>query len=230
MNADVHALTGAYALGALSEFETVAVERHIAECGQCADEVRELLETTSRLGMAAAVEPPPGLKLRVLTEIGEVRQQPPSRPKVVRGPSPWALRLSTAAAVVGIGGAAVFGTLWLRAPTEDPASALLRAGDASVIQGHGKAGTGSVLVSKDRNQVMVLASDMAAPPTGHVYQAWFMSPNGARSAGLLPDGTATKVVLASGIGDATQVGISVEPTGGSEQPTTDAVMVFDLPT
>lgn len=229
MNADVHALTGAYALGALSEFETVAVERHLAECAQCADEVRELLETTSRLGVAAAVEPPAGLKTRVLAEIGEVRQQPPGRPKTRRGPSPWALRLSVAAAAVGIAGAAVFGTLWLRAPAEDPASALLHASDAAVVQGHGSGGSASVVVSKARNQVMLLASDMAPPPAGHVYQAWFMKGDSARSVGLLPDGTAPKVMLASGIGDATQVGISVEPAGGSEQPTTAAFMVFDLP-
>ncbi|WP_461030738.1 RskA family anti-sigma factor, partial [Streptomyces sparsus] len=72
--ADLHTLTGAYALHALSDEERVVFERHLAACTSCAQEVRELAETAERLGRAVAVPPPPELRQRVLRQIGTVRQ------------------------------------------------------------------------------------------------------------------------------------------------------------
>ncbi|MGH3762579.1 RskA family anti-sigma factor, partial [Actinophytocola sp.] len=49
-NADVHALTGAYVLDAVSDDERAVVERHLGDCGACRQEVAELRETATRLG------------------------------------------------------------------------------------------------------------------------------------------------------------------------------------
>jgi anti-sigma factor RsiW len=59
MSTDIHALTGAYVLDAVSEGERRALENHLARCPSCAQEVRELRETTARLGFAAVAVPPP---------------------------------------------------------------------------------------------------------------------------------------------------------------------------
>lgn len=82
MNAEIHTLTGAYALDALSEGERESFEHHMAECTSCAAEVAELQATTTRLGMAVAVTPPPAMKAQVLAAARRVRQLPPNAPQV----------------------------------------------------------------------------------------------------------------------------------------------------
>lgn len=49
-----------------------------------------------------------------------------------------------------------------------------------------------------------------------------------RSAGLLADDADTSSVVAGALGDASSVGLTVEPEGGSPQPTTDPVMLLGL--
>jgi anti-sigma-K factor RskA len=64
-----HALAGAYALDALETAEQERFERHLPGCRDCEAEVRGLTETAAALGMAAAAEPPQGLKRAVLAAV-----------------------------------------------------------------------------------------------------------------------------------------------------------------
>ena len=57
--ADLHTLTGAFALDALSEREAKEFDRHLSRCPMCAQEVGELRETAARLALAVAEVPPP---------------------------------------------------------------------------------------------------------------------------------------------------------------------------
>ena len=74
---DSHTLAGAYAMDAISEPDRVRFERHLAGCQECTQEIASLSEATARLGAAAAVAPPPGLKDRVMAAAAVTRQQPP---------------------------------------------------------------------------------------------------------------------------------------------------------
>ena len=74
MSGDLHTLTGAYAADALSETERLAFERHLDACPACDQEVRELTETTARLGSAVALPPPAALWDRVRAEAAATRQ------------------------------------------------------------------------------------------------------------------------------------------------------------
>lgn len=74
---DLHTLTGAYALGALSEQESAEFAGHLAQCQACTQEVRELRETAARLALAVAEVPPAALRTRVMAALPEVRQLPP---------------------------------------------------------------------------------------------------------------------------------------------------------
>jgi anti-sigma-K factor RskA len=65
----VHALAGAYALDALEDAERDRFERHLTDCRSCTDEVRGFTATATMLGIAAAVEPPPELRPRVLAVV-----------------------------------------------------------------------------------------------------------------------------------------------------------------
>jgi len=77
MNADIHVLTGAYACDALDLSELGAFEEHLASCDSCAQEVTELRATAAALALAEAVEPPAGLRERVMAEVAITRQLAP---------------------------------------------------------------------------------------------------------------------------------------------------------
>lgn len=237
MNADVHALTGAYALDAVSPDERMAFERHLADCDACRQEVTELRETASRLGAAVAAPAPPRLKASVMAQIRDTRQLPPEAPVVPlrRDRSPWALRLSAAAAAVLLVVSGVLGILLVQArQSDEPAVAqaaaiaeIVQAGDAQVVnQGDDEAGRMTALVSKSANRMLLLSGDLKAPPSGHDYQAWTISGEQATSAGLIRPEDGKAALDVTGIDAADAVGITVEPAGGSEQPTTDPIMVF----
>lgn len=93
---DVHTLSGAYAVGAVDADEAAAFEEHLAGCAECREEVRGMQEALVLLADASAVEPPPGLRDRVLAGIAGVPQEaaPPRQdaadpgPSVIRLPEP----------------------------------------------------------------------------------------------------------------------------------------------
>ncbi|MBQ0987123.1 anti-sigma factor [Streptomyces sp. F63] len=107
-----------------------------------------------------------------------------------------------------------------------------RTGSASL----GDGAEGTVVVSRSEDRAAFLASGLPALPGGKVYQLWFDDGGTMRSAGLLTlaagedTGSAAGAVLMEGrVGEAGGVGITVEPAGGSPQPTTDPLALMELP-
>ncbi|MDH6223182.1 anti-sigma-K factor RskA [Streptomyces sp. MJP52] len=77
---------------------------------------------------------------------------------------------------------------------------------------------------------MFVATGMSPPPRGKVYQLWFADGEEMRSAGLMAPGRGSQTVLMRGpVGGASDVGITVEPAGGSKQPTSEPVALLDMP-
>jgi anti-sigma factor RsiW len=75
---DLHVLAGAYSVDAIGDqSERARFERHMRRCQQCADEVRGMAATTTRLGFAASAVPPPQLRDYVLAAVSRTRQLPP---------------------------------------------------------------------------------------------------------------------------------------------------------
>ncbi|WP_030677295.1 anti-sigma factor [Streptomyces sp. NRRL B-1347] len=244
---DPHTLTGAYAADALDDDERRLFEEHLARCPSCAQEVRELTAAAARLGLAAAVAPRPEMKHEVLRRITTVRQEAPrQRPgppggawyRTRRAPR-WALAACLAAAAA-LGGAAVWQHRQADAAREtarraeersDDLAALLAAPDARArtakLPGGARA---TVVVSGSRDRAALLTSGLAEPPRGKVYQLWFDDKGAMRSAGLMDPGRAATATLMKGpVGDATGMGITVEPAGGSPEPTSPPVALVDLP-
>ncbi|MET9608472.1 anti-sigma factor [Streptomyces sp. NPDC006512] len=247
---DPHGATGAYVLDALPAAERAAFEAHLETCADCAREVRELAATAALLGSAVAVEPPPGFRDEVLRRIREAPAGPPPLPApkaparhAARGGRPrahWVLAACVAAAA-GLGGVALWqfreadGSRQEARRAEARAAALtqvLSAPDARLASGRlADGGTGTVVVSRDRDRAVFVSSGMAAPPPGRVYQLWFADPGaGMRPAGLMdparPDAPA---LLAGPVGAATGIGVTVEPAGGSPAPTSDPLVVLAFP-
>ncbi|WP_062214056.1 anti-sigma factor domain-containing protein [Streptomyces sp. NBRC 109706] len=237
--AEPHTLSGAYVLNAVSDEERSRFERHLRRCDACAREVAELAETAGRLGVAAARVPPPAMREVVLRRIGAVRQEPPAG--LVRRLAPRLSRFALAACLA----AALAGTTvwqWQQAEqarervarAERQADALARvlaAPDARITTGGlPGGGTATVVVSPGHDQAAFLASGLPEPPADRVYQLWFDDAGTMRPAGLLDPAAANSALLMDGrVDGAGGMGITVEPSGGSPQPTTRplATMAFD---
>ena len=112
-------------------------------------------------------------------------------------------------------------------------SSVLGASDAhSQIVRTATGGTLTAVISWDKREAVVTMANMASLPSQQVYQLWVMGPAGtttARSAGLLSRTGQAGPVLAAELKPGERIGISVEPAGGTAQPTTAPVAVMTLP-
>src|SRR6266540_2310263 len=111
-------------------------------------------------------------------------------------------------------------------------AAVLSAPDARTVTGTGAGGTATVVLSRSRGQVVFASSGLRSLERSETYELWLMGPRAVRPAGLLrPDAAGqTRPVVASPLADADRVGLTVEPASGSSQPTTDPVLLLNLPT
>jgi len=242
---DLHKLTGAYAMDALDELERARFEQHLAQCEDCRAEVAELRETAALLAETAAVAPPPSLRDSVLTGISQVRplapevttipltQSAPTRSEQSTGRRGWAPLLVAAALALLVGLGAMIVAPWAdddEVPRLTAAEQVLQAPDAEeVFLDLGEAGRATVTRSKSQDKAVITTEDMVAAPEGKDYELWFMSPDEEFiAAGLMPDAADQTVVLDGSAAEAIAVGITVEPEGGSEQPTSDPIALFDL--
>jgi anti-sigma-K factor RskA len=82
MSADIHGLSGAYAVDALDTDERAAFEQHLAQCAECQAEVASLREAAAGLAALSETAPPPELRRAVLAGIKTVRPLPPAVPVV----------------------------------------------------------------------------------------------------------------------------------------------------
>ncbi|MEC4018722.1 anti-sigma factor [Streptomyces sp. H27-D2] len=247
--ADLHTLTGAYAVHGLPPGEREEFERHLSACEPCEREVAELRATAERLGLAVSVVPPPEMRDAVLRRVATVRQEPPKVAREGRAGGPRSHRMrrlprfvlaACLAGAVALGGVAV----WQHQEAQDArdqaqraeqqADSLARvlaapdARTATAAIGNGASGT--VVVSRSQNKAAFLASGMPSLPGDKVYQLWFNDGGKMRSAGLMNAAAGDKAVVLSGAVDASSgMGVTVEPAGGSTQPTSDPLALMDFP-
>ena len=253
MNAvELHTLTGAYAVHALPDAERAEFERHLEACDSCAQEVRELTATAQRLGLAVSTSAPPEMRERVLRQISTVRQEPPRLPGVPRpgggGPGRRVRAVPRFALAACLAAAAAFGgvAVWQHQSAQDAReqaeqsrqqsselARLLSAPDARTTGSSALPGgaTASVVVSREQDRAAFLASGLDRPPRGKVYELWFSEDGSMRPAGLMDPsaGDGDAMLMDGSVGGASAMGITVEPAGGSKQPTSAPVALMKLP-
>jgi anti-sigma-K factor RskA len=231
MSTDLHTLSGAYAIDALSPDEAEEFRKHLEDCPACRDEVRELQEAAGIMGASEAVAPPTALKARVLAAADRSAQLPP----VVRGIKPvrprWIPGLVAAAVaavlvVVGAFGLKALDTKQVSA-VNPAVAAVFGAPDAHrAIVDTSNGGKVSVATSKKLGEMAVDTTHLPKLSKAQVYQVWQMTP-GERpaSAGLVIN---TRQGQAMGMpSTGTRVAITIEPSGGSPRPTSSPIVTVD---
>ncbi len=251
---DLHGLSGAYALDALTGLELDQFEHHLRRCPPCENEVRGFRETATRLALAVAASPTPALRERVLTAAAVTRQLPPEvsqapparqrrgqvRPARLRpARGPWLPRLAAAVTAAAVVAAVALGIIQSstqhRLDQAQAASravaAVLAAPDARLTMHRTTAGgVATVVASRSRHALIISTAGLPALHGGKVYELWFLSGQTARRAGLLPAPAAgrTAPLLASGLAAGDAVALTVEPAGGTSRPTTKPIVVVPL--
>ncbi|GAA1146506.1 anti-sigma factor [Ornithinicoccus hortensis] len=248
----MHDLVGAYVLDAVDDRERAAFEAHLAGCADCRREVAELSAPVADLSAGLEETPPEGLRSRLLEQIAQepqaqepqAAQEPRAlhedrgvpEPSAAEEPRPgrrraWWVGIAAAAAV-GVG--AVVVTQWGTGEPEPAVVAVQDVLDAPDAQRSTETVDGvtvSVVTSASLNRSAFVAEGMEPAPDGQDYQLWFVHEDGtAVSAGLMPRGEqdTSEVVLEGEAAGAVAVGVTLEPAGGSDQPTSDPLVAVPL--
>lgn len=237
LSQDQHTLSGAYALDALPPEESVRFEDHLAECDACVQEVRGFAETTARLASAAASPPPEDMRSKVMAEISRTRQlaPPPARIAEPKRRWGWGTGLALAACLVVILalGGVVFDQVRqvqeLR-ENERQIAAVLSAPDAVTTSAEVNENVSATVVSSPGSGEVVFSAHGLEELQDEDYQLWLTRDDGSvYSAGVLDvggDGEVSPMLASVEDPDTEGVAVTVEPEGGSEQPTDDPMMAM----
>jgi anti-sigma-K factor RskA len=248
-----HTLAGAYVMDAVTDSERIQFAAHLAGCAECRDEVRELHEATARLGTAMAVRPRPALKGPVIRAAHRTSQLPPaiqataSRRAIStawpgqvwqrltalpRSALVAAAILTASAAVIAITAVATHNMAEQLDHSQRQShliATVLTAPDVVMLTDKVRTGGTATVVMSHREHALVFTAHGLRPlPATKSYQLWLMGPDGVRSIGMLKavaDGM-TEPAVVSGLALGDIIGLTVEPAGGSPQPTSAPIVTI----
>lgn len=255
---DLHSLAAPYALDALEPDERRRFEKHLERCDRCPAEVRALSEDAVRLAWSTAAPPrrrcvtassPPCATHPRTTSPGAPSRRGPSicrgmwgtePPPKSRARAPRMRSLLAPLATVTAAAALVVASLFAvqAERTQDQLAAeraqaseiahVLAAPDARATSDRDAEGHAiGVIASAEEGSAIVTLSGFEDLPKSRVHQLWLMRPDvQPRSLGLFDGDTP---LVADGMNtDATSLAVTVEPDGGSAQPTSQPVVQLAL--
>lgn len=191
----VHEEAAAYALDALDRTEVEVFERHLEGCRGCGHDLEELRFAAAALAFALESPVPRGsLRLRVLDAGAPVVPLPRRR-------RPTLLAAATVAAACAVVVAAV-------RPWDT--------GDAQVGFRRYAAGANATLLVGRSGEAVLAARRLPPPAAGTVYELWVIHGGRPQPAGLFRGRLA---LLTRAVPAGATVAVSLEPAGGSPQPT-----------
>lgn len=218
----------AYLLESLEEDEQRAVEQHLEGCRACREDLAWLRPAIDLLPESVAqVNAPPELRERLLAEIrseaaeaaaqtsAERKREKPARAGFVRG---FLLRPATGLAAVALIAAAIGGYALNEGGSDS-------GGSTVTIPAQGPGPLRAKLERSGDSGILKLTGLQQAS-SSHVYEAWIQRGDEIHPTALFDarhNGTAN-VSLENRLGDADAVMVTVEPRGGSHQPTSPPVI------
>src|ERR671920_214346 len=235
-------LKDAYVLGALPEEERLIFEDYLAAHPERQAEVDELGAVAGLLAFSAP-EQEPSQELR-----SKVMEMIETEPRRVGGHSTFARfgdYLSIRSLALGAAALLVIGLLsWnlaLQGQVEDAQSQVQnlqgQVADAQAQQTRtvelkgawAEQGATAEVASMQENEIILVARNMPSVPEGRTCQIWVISDDVPKPSGLFqPDGNGTATPITNSITKADVIAVTVEPAGGSEQPTSDPVLLAKL--
>lgn len=245
-HAEAIEFAGLYVLDALDLAERAQVDAHLASCAEAHDEFAEVGAVVPALAtLAHPVGAPASLKNKVMADyradagVQAWETVPAQLSRRAARPS-WLGWAAAAAAVLLI--AVTAGWAYVAQSNSDlveqRAQMIARAIDVMAAPGSSVAtlegsatlagASGFAAFGADGAGYIVLV-DMPVAPAGTTYQAWYIADGVPASAGLLSvDRDGYAVTALPGRAGTQVIALTVEPTGGSQQPTSDPVAAGEL--
>lgn len=229
----LHHLSGAYVLNALDEDERRAFEACLAEWDDMRSEVTELADTAAALGLALPpVDPRPGVRQELLARVDATAQLEPAGPQPARRvrtlrrlARPSILWLAAAALLVVL---AVSTALVPGAGSGEVTFArIAAAGDARSVPVTLEGSNGVELIWSDELNASALRWESLPPlEDGTVYELWYLD-DVPRPAGIVTAAASGTQALEGTMQRGDRVAMTIEPVGGSAQPTAPPLVVID---
>lgn len=215
----------AYLLGALEPGEAADLERHLAGCAECREELRWLRPAVQVLPEAVeSVEPPAELRARLMEQVRSEAEgsQATSGSRKVAPRRQW-LGLRPLAGLAALVLIAAVGAYAISDHGSDGGAA------TTVLSGHSP-GVTAQMVRQGETGTLRLAN-LRQLPRGEVLQAWVRRGAQVVSAKALfepnSDGTATATI--DNMDGVNTVMVTAEPRGGSVQPTSAPIVSVAVP-
>jgi anti-sigma-K factor RskA len=233
-------LIPAFVLDALDEGEARQVSRHLQSCPECAAEHRSYLQVMESLPLAApGVNPPPRLRGAILQA---ARRQLQPRPSPAR--LPWFKGITEIfqkrsvvwmAASLGMILILAAGNLYQWRSSSQPAPQVPEYHFDVIAMAPDAPGTpaeGVLVISPDGRYGTLVVDGLEPLVSGQEYQLWLILGESRVSGGLFIVGAsgygAMEVEAPRPLSEYSQFGITIEPVGGSAQPTGDRVLQGQL--
>ena len=230
---EIHDLVAAYALDAVDDDERMAFERHLETCERCRNELAGLRDTAASLAYAAGpVAPAPG-----------AARADPRRRRAQSGPtssrcrprrSRTAVVLGTATAIAA--GIAIALGIWnisLHNSLDDEQAQLaatnkaliVACGDAEAPLRHERAGaSGQLVVASSGKAALVYLQPAEGARREDLPGVGAHGDSPTPAGEFDPDSGCVAVPLDASVPADTGVAVTVEPDGGSTQPTTGPIL------
>ena len=224
---DVHELAeAAHSLAALADTAPPASLRTAVLAG--IGQVRPLPPLVTDDGAPADTADPsePATPVAVGTE--DSAHQGATVVPLFRRRTTW-IAAAAAAAVLAVGGVGV--DVWTsQAPELTAIQQVEQAPDAATVTNRKGDWSATLAYSRSLDRSALTVTGLPPAPDGKTYQLWYVGTDEvARSAGFLdPRDGRGEAVLEGEVSGAAAVGVTVEPAGGSQSPTTEPIMVMAL--
>jgi anti-sigma-K factor RskA len=225
----------AYLLGSLEAEETEALEAHLEGCEHCRDELRWLQPAIDMIGESVPqLEPPPGLRARLMAEVrsdvaetaapaGWEARRTEVRPRR-RSRSLWGFLGRPAAALTAVAlVVAVVAGYALRGGGGE--------GRTTTTQTVAQGGAIHATLERSGDSGTLMLTGLKQVRMGHVYQAWVRRNHRILPSSLFEargNGTASTAIPHQ-LNGADTVMVTVEPQGGSKQPSSSPLVSVAMP-
>jgi anti-sigma-K factor RskA len=240
----------AYALGAVEPEDGAHIEEHLGECLACWDHLSQSQRAAALLALAVPLEEPrEGLRQRIIVQAQQEAEFAPDRSPARRG---WRLPRVVAVGATAVVLAAVGALSWSLVETRNLRSdyddlqqqavvAGARADDATKLvsivshpdvasaemagSGLAAGATAYYVWTRSGKVGAIVCEDLPDAPKGKVYQFWFSCPDPVDGGTFTTrQGQCQHIVSLKCTSPLSGINVSVEPEGGSPNPSNEIVL------
>ena len=232
----------AYAIGALDSGDRAALEKHLKTCPACQAELASYQGLSEGLLLSVPLrQPPAALRQRLVGRLPAARKTAP------RFRFPWSIgQTALGFAVLLLLFLNVFlllqtqslqreqASLSRQVQTGQTALAALAYPETRSLPVNGNNVAGTLLLDQERNVAVLITWNMPALQANQTFQVWLIDAQGKRTdAGIfMPQPgqpfTSVSVNSSGGLANFSGLGVTIEPAGGSPQPTGSRIFKVDF--